>query len=50
MMSKRFQISLTIFSLLFIIAASFGIVWDAQRTKEKNELAPTDISSPQAQD
>jgi len=47
MMSKRFQIFLTIFSLLFIIGASFGIVWDAQRTKEKNEPAPTKISSPQ---
>ena len=38
-MSKRFQIAITIFSLLLIIGASFGIVWDAQRTNEKNERA-----------
>ncbi len=46
MMSKRFQIALTVFSLLFIVAASFRIVWDAQRTKEKKGLAPTHVSSP----
>ena len=28
-------------SLLFIIAASFGVVLDAERTKQKNESAPT---------
>lgn len=43
-MSKKFQIGLTIFSLLFMIALSFGIVADAQKKKTKTpkiEAAPT---------
>jgi carbonic anhydrase len=42
MTSKNFQIGLTVFSLLLIIALSFGIVADAQKTKtQKIEVAPT---------
>jgi carbonic anhydrase len=42
MMSKKFQIGMTIFSLLFIVAMSFGIVADAQKTMtQKTEAVPT---------
>jgi carbonic anhydrase len=41
MMTKKFQIGMTIFSLLFIMAMSFGIVADAQKTmKEKTQAQP----------
>ena len=41
MMSKKFQIGMTVFSLLFIVAMSFGIVADAQKTMQKNQAQPT---------
>jgi carbonic anhydrase len=46
MMTKKFQIGMTIFSMLFIVAMSFGIVADAQKTMQKNQPAPTKTPVP----